>query len=382
MKKIVLFALVNLALFQDGISQASPDLYLGLTPPGETPEVFAPGVVSLSTRNERVITFSPSGHEIFFVTGDWPNRKTMYIAYKNNTWSSPVTASFSVNRSAEEPFFSPDGNRVYYYAFLPSSTTNSDLYYSEKNNSTWSDPIPLSSVNSNQDEYHPNVVNDGSIYFTDEKGKAFRAQYNNGNFENRVALPNNVNLGGNWVWLDHYVSPDESFMIFSANQSGGNGGNDLYISFKNSDDSWTTPQNFGNTINTSGNELSPDITADGKYMTYDRNGDIYWVRIDSIIETLKASSGVLLSTNTSPYDSFKIKLLPNPTSDTLSIVLEDIQYKTILVEVFNVNGQALISKKFDNISKSIIDLTNQPKGVYLLKLQVGKDTITRKIVKE
>ena len=55
MKKAALISLIFASCMQMSFSQV-PDQYLGLTPPGNTPEVFAPGIVSLTGRNERVIT--------------------------------------------------------------------------------------------------------------------------------------------------------------------------------------------------------------------------------------------------------------------------------------------------------------------------------------
>ena len=45
---------------------------------------------------------------------------------------------------------------------------------------------------------------------------------------------------------------------------GGVGGMDLYQSFKQEDGSWTTPQNLGNLVNTTGNEIFPTLRHDGK----------------------------------------------------------------------------------------------------------------------
>ena len=75
MKKhaIGLFALLILfALCQARIKQVKPDEfpalqgpYLGQKPPGMTPEIFAPGIVS-TAEFEFAGTFSPDGKEYFF----------------------------------------------------------------------------------------------------------------------------------------------------------------------------------------------------------------------------------------------------------------------------------------------------------------------------
>ncbi len=379
MKKIALTSILLLLFGNILFSQTIPNdsLYLGQIPPGNTPVIFAPGIVSLPGRNERVITFSPSGQEIFFAIGNWPTRSTMYIQYKDNAWTSPVPSTFSTGRSAEEPFFSMDGNRIYYYAYPPSSMTNADIYYCEKTGDGWSDPVNLgSTLNTTGDEFHPNIVNDGSIYFANSAGKTYRSQYIDGSFQPRVILPSNVNIG---TWPDHYVAPDESYMIFTSSMSGGFGSSDLYVSFRNADDSWTAPQNFGNTINTSGYEGSADVTPDGKYMTYDNIVDIYWVKIDNIIDSLKAISGLITSKNSVPVNH-DFKIFPNPCSDSFTLSFPSVPGKTATVEIINLEGKIILKRSIQN--QATIDLSGTSKGIYLIKLIIDNEIIVRKVCKE
>jgi hypothetical protein len=375
MKKLALLSTILALYAQIMYSQALPDQYLGLTPPGDTPIVFAPGIVSLPGRNERVITFSPSGHEIFFAIGNWPTRKTMHIEYKDNAWTNPEVASFSINRSAEEPFFSSDDNLVYYYAYPPSSSTNADICYSEKTGDTWSDPISVgSSLNTSGDEFHPNIVNDGSIYFANSAGKTYRAQYSDGSFLPRVILPNNVNSG---VWPDHYISPDESYMIFTSTKTGGYGSSDLYVSFKNADGSWTDSQNLGNKINTVAYEGSADVTRDGKYMTYDNGADIYWVKIDNVIDSLKEISGVITSINTLP-ETQDLKIVPNPSTGLFNISFASVGDRKILTEICNLEGELIFVGMVENKSK--INLSGNPPGIYIIRVYSEGKVLNKKIV--
>jgi hypothetical protein len=376
MKKLALLSLIFASIVQMSFSQ-TPDLYLGLTPPGNIPVVFASGIVSIPGRNERVITFSPSGHDIFFAIGDWPLRSTMYIRYQDSAWTSPDTASFSSGHSVDEPFFSMDGNRIYYYAYPPNSMTNADIYYSEKDGDLWGDPISVgSTLNTTGDEFHPNIVNDGSIYFANTAGKTYRAQYSDGSFLPRVKLPNNVNSG---IWPDHYVAPDESYMIFTSSMSGGFGSSDLYVSFRNVDNSWTTPQNFGNTINTSGYEGSADVTPDGKYMTYDNIDDIYWVKIDNTIDSLKAISGVITSINSIPTKQ-DFKIFPNPGTCRFMLSFSPVPGKTATVEISNLEGQVIYKRIIEN--QETIDLSGTRKGIYLVKLLVDNEILNSKVCLE
>jgi hypothetical protein len=78
-------------------------------------------------------------------------------------------------------------------------------------------------------------------------------------------------------------------MLFESNRSGGYGGADIYISYKNDDGTWALPINLGNRINTGAHERSPYISPDNKYLFFWRvtsSSDIYWVDA-KIIEEFK-----------------------------------------------------------------------------------------------
>ncbi|HEY3874507.1 MAG TPA: OmpA family protein [Candidatus Kapabacteria bacterium] len=69
------------------------------------------------------------------------------------------------------------------------------------------------------------------------------------------------------------VTADGSTMYFSSTRMGSiNASEDLYVSYKNTDGSWTVPKNLGEPINTKFNERSPFISADGKSLYFSSNG--------------------------------------------------------------------------------------------------------------
>ena len=74
-----------------------------------------------------------------------------------------------------------------------------------------------------------------------------------------------------------FIAPDESYMIYCSIRKDGLGKGDLYISFKDNKGDWSEAVNMGNSINTENHELCPFVSADGKYLFYTSNGDIYWV---------------------------------------------------------------------------------------------------------
>ena len=59
------------------------------------------------------------------------------------------------------------------------------------------------------------------------------------------------------------ISADGKIFIFASDLQNGFGGMDLYICFKTKNNLWTTPQNLGPKINTSGDETTPFLNKNG-----------------------------------------------------------------------------------------------------------------------
>lgn len=73
-----------------------------------------------------------------------------------------------------------------------------------------------------------------------------------------------------------------------------------------------------------------------------------------------------------------IRLFPNPTKGICTISGNGINNVT----VYNALGQLILSKEVSNESQCNIDLSNQPNGVYVLRLTDAEGTAIKKIVKE
>jgi outer membrane protein OmpA-like peptidoglycan-associated protein len=69
-----------------------------------------------------------------------------------------------------------------------------------------------------------------------------------------------------------YLSPDGRELYMSADARDGYGGKDIYVSTRTTE-GWSTPQNLGATINTSGDEVFPVMHDDG-YLYFSSNGHL------------------------------------------------------------------------------------------------------------
>jgi len=282
-------------------------LYFGEESPTDSARVFAPGFISLSNRNEPCISFSKDLMSAVFYIEFWPDEDdpyVMYTTYKNGSWIEPQKIPFAEGRRTGEPSFDPNDHSRLYLTSTQAKNQQGiiDLCYVEKNGDNWGEPISLGSPpNKDKFQFHPCVIADRSIYFvSSESGDIYKAKYKNGQYLAPEALPYPIN-GANTslTWGDPYIDPNETYMIFKSTRKGGYGENDIYISYKREDGKWTNPKNLGPKINTRYDETSGDITPDGKYMTFGRNKDLYWVS-SSFIDELKR-------TNFIPYVNNSIK---------------------------------------------------------------------------
>jgi hypothetical protein len=74
-----------------------------------------------------------------------------------------------------------------------------------------------------------------------------------------------------------------------------------------------------------------------------------------------------------------VTLYPNPTTGIFTIETEGIKEATM--EVYSISGVKMKSLKMEG-SKTEVDLTNIPKGIYLLSIITNGETISKKIIIE
>jgi hypothetical protein len=296
------FAFVSIFFFGFSRTTCSDSSYLGQTSPGNKPQIFAPGIISLDNRLETYPTFSPDGKEMFFsvVNAAWTTGKILHTREVNSAWTAVDTADFSANNYINwESFVSPAGNRQFFTSNRPPST-GTDIWMVERtSDSSWASPARLPGpVNSASVDGSACVTNNGTLYFKSLRGGGvggsilYRSRLVAGAYSQVESLGNIIPTGPGES--EPFMAPDESYMIFiSETRAGGNGGWDLWISFRKPDSAYTSPVNMGPVINTSDDEYGPRVTADGKYLFFTRENrgstmDIYWVS-KSIIDSLKTT---------------------------------------------------------------------------------------------
>ncbi len=279
--------------------------YLGQEPPGLEPEIFAPGIVTTG-ESEAGSVFFHDGRKFLFKR--WkPLRSVYFMEEKDGRWTQPQLTRFTGKGSFGDFTFAPDGKRMYVTSNWPLQEGGEyaeagSIWRLEWTGAGWSEahPLPHPINTEEHQESYPSVTADGTLYFfsRDRGGYGLsdilRSRWVDGKYtepENLGALINTEHH----EW-DPFVAPDESYLIFCSKKPEGLGEDDLYVTFRRDDGSWTTPANMGQGVNSSASDNRPYVTLDGKYFFFNSsrkvdgfsdleealrpgngNRDIYWV---------------------------------------------------------------------------------------------------------
>lgn len=204
----------------------------------------------------------------------------------------PISIGDAINTPGKEylPSFSADGQ---FLVYTVNYDGQEDFYYSTLNEQgQWAPGQPLQGVNTVENEGAQNVSADGRILFftgchwPDSYGSCdlYYARKVNGQWGNlRHAAPP-IN-SSHWD-TQPSLSANGDYLYFTSNRPGGLGGSDIYRSKRQANGSWGKPENLGPTINTSGNEQSPYLHADGQTLYFASDGhpglgdyDIFFSRL-------------------------------------------------------------------------------------------------------
>jgi hypothetical protein len=192
--------------------------YLGQTPPGSTPVIFAPGIVSTDHHEHSSPTFSPDGKEIYWSRFDDPQsenpaQQILFVRHQDGRWTEPQVAPFSGEYSDGGPCFSLDGRRLYFYSERPlpgdSGVLKDDVWFVERIDTGWGEPqnIGLSSLSTREKWiFSPSVTKEGNLYVTGSLSghSIFVVKKEGGNFLAPEALEESINSGYvdfNWTPL-------------------------------------------------------------------------------------------------------------------------------------------------------------------------------------
>ncbi|UCG60747.1 MAG: PD40 domain-containing protein [Candidatus Zixiibacteriota bacterium] len=306
---LISFLLANLANAGQNELPILTGPYLGQKPPGTTPELFAPGIVS-SCKEHSAAMFTPDGNEVWF--GRLSPVAVYHMKVIDGKWTDPRVASFcDTSTRSLYPVLSHDGDRVFFSSDRPIDQRGErlprgdyHLWVVDRTASGWSEPRHLDDrVNFGRRQSCGSVAPNGDLYFISHIDQQSMNLFYSKTVGDTYSHPEEL-TELNSPSPDHcpFVAPDGSYLIFSSFR-GGLGRSDLFISFRDENGCWSKAENMGPTVNSAFKDEYPYVTPDGKYLFFNSNrpsilnqgpiadgsGNIYWVDAQ-IIEVFRPQS--------------------------------------------------------------------------------------------
>jgi len=260
--------------------------YLGQKMPGTTPEVFAPGIVSIPGSTEFTGCFSPDNKDYYFYRFSANDEDKIYFSRViDGKWTNPRPAAFSQGFSASQPHITLDNKSLYFgwHHPLPKGEAGNPQFPSQwvttRTSSGWSEPKYAGQgmfVSSDRE---------GRFYVTDlsyqHGGYLTEVTVKDGRFTSYKVLKGGMDALRHMEDMAHpFIAPDGSYLLFDVK-----GGNYMYVCFKMTDGTW------GEAIDLTKHGFDPMaggacVSPDGKYLFFHLNGDIWWVDA-KVIEDLR-----------------------------------------------------------------------------------------------
>ncbi|MFD2571809.1 OmpA family protein [Spirosoma soli] len=271
----------------------------------------------------------------------------MTASFNGETWSPPASLSSGINSPDNEgtASLSADGRLIVFTACQGRKGFGScDLYLSRKTGSDWSSPENLGPViNTRYYESQPSLSADGRrLYFVSDRpgGKGRRDIWRSdldaeGNWGEPVNVGEPVNTSSNEA--SPFIHANGQSLFFASEGHVGLGGYDLFIA-DNGPSGWSAPTNLGYPINTSEDQASLFVSANGKraYYSFEEQKEgvsqksrLYTFDLpESLRERIKPVSylkGVIADAKTNKPLAATVELVDLKTNQVLSRVQADAQ---------------------------------------------------------
>ncbi len=268
----------------------------------------APSPVNVPGRNNVVLGLSNDGQRMMIYRDDVNGNGNIWETRLNGmTWSEPELLPAPINTTHHESSasLSPDGKTLYFVSDRPGGQGGRDVWISRIGvDGKWSEPV------------NPGIaINTGE----DEEGV--------------------------------FIHPDGTTLYFSSKGHKGKGGYDVYMTQLISG-MWTGAENLGSPVNSAGDELFYQLTADGKKAYYSSSGQPGCIGDKDIYEIT--------------YTSIEKKKDRGPKLTLLTgIITDSLTHKPVSarLDIYDNEKNELVTSVYSNSST----------GAYLVSLPSGKN---------
>ena len=168
------------------------------------------------------------------------------------------------------------------------------------------------------------------------------------------------------------ISTDDegNLHVFWAEKIGGVYYETVYKKYDKILEAWSEIKNISNTENVESEHPNSPAKSSSFLSVIWTEGDASLFSVMYYGELLPVGIGEAES------EKLSVNISPNPTNGIFTIEGEDI----LLIEVLNIEGQVIKQLSIDKIQSTIINLADQSKGVYFVKVQTEEITILEKMI--
>lgn len=254
---------------------------------GTAENIGAP--IDLAASDEGGASFTKDGRTLFFISNraGGVGRYDIWISHWNDAtlaWDPPVNPGPTVNSPVGEftPAISRDEHWLFFASNRPGSMGQRDLYAAYRQHTDddtgWEPAFNLGpAVNSSFDDF-------GVTYYPGDEGgqpQLFFSSTRGGNFDIYMAELNPDGSFAQPVLITELATAANEFLpairhdglelVFSSNRPGGAGGDDMWVSMRQSVfDVWSEPVNAGTGVNSPMEELFPTLTSNNQVLVFMR----------------------------------------------------------------------------------------------------------------
>jgi D-alanyl-D-alanine carboxypeptidase len=259
------------------------------------PRIFAEGVIS-TVDDEVGGVFNPDQTEFYFAKlapyTTFPRLGILCVSRRREgRWSVPETLSFSGRWLDYPPRLSPDGKTMYFGSSRPLAGSKARvlrIWKSSRQGETWGEPQALAAPINEDTSWNwgASVASDGTLYFTSTRDRSgrpriYRAPLVDGRYARPEMLGPEINSAFNES--EPFISPDGKRLFFVstgdfASPEGQRPGTlltggfvyprgEIFVS-RHEGGKWTSARPVGGGVNSYGEESSPTISPDGKYLFF------------------------------------------------------------------------------------------------------------------
>lgn len=223
----------------------------GQIAPGKKAVRFAPDIINFETHDSPII----ARDQTWMILGSIDAGTVTYGLVDGVLRPIENPLGLEIPRTNNGLALSRDADKLF---LLMYENGDENFYVSQRTASGWTERRFLGDeVNSLPTHWQFTLADNGNLYFA--SGGIVVSVFDGHSYATPVHLQ--LGDGSDMPGTTPFIAPDESFLLLSIND-------DLHISYRQDDGTWTIPQNLGEDINSPALDNCPRISPDGEYLFF------------------------------------------------------------------------------------------------------------------